>query len=219
MRQWLKSFKNIVSVIFTLIVVFGIGYFIGTVSAKNGGIVWMKNPNTSDLKLPGEVEKMVVTVDEVEAKILEIGELTSCEGEYIVTKGEDFTRHVLDNIPIPGTTNHIELTCSGVVKAGYDLNEITVRVDETSKTIYVSLPEAQINSNQLMWDESMVCEEENNFLNPIEFEQYQTLIAEIKEEGLKQAKDNGLFDTVKENAEKLITNFLGCFVDYQVSFL
>ena len=72
---------------------------------------------------------------------------------------------------------------------------------------------------QLRWDESMVCEEENNFLNPIEFEQYQTLIAEIKEEGLKQAKDNGLFDTVKENAEKLITNFLGCFVDYQVSFL
>lgn len=44
-----------------------------------------------DLKLPGEVEKSIITVDEVEAKILEIGELATCEGDYTVTRGKDFT--------------------------------------------------------------------------------------------------------------------------------
>ena len=68
-----------------------------------------------------------------------------------------------------------------------------VKVDNDSQKIYVSLPEAKINSNQLMWDSSMECNEKNNILNPIDFEQYQTLISDIKAEGLREAEKNGLY--------------------------
>ena len=219
MNRFTKGLLNAVAVILTLAVVFGIGFFAGKIYVEKTSIVDSSTNEGFDLHLPGEVEKMVVTAEEVEAKILEIGELTSCEGFYTVTKGKDFTRYILDNIPVPGTTNHVELTCTGVVKAGYDLEDIVVKVDENSKTIYVSLPSPKVNSNQLMWDDSMLFNEKNNILNPIDFEQYQSLISEIKEDGLKEAEKQGLYKTVEQNAKNLITNFLGCFDGYKVVFM
>jgi 2-aminoethylphosphonate-pyruvate transaminase len=56
-------------------------------------------------------------------------------------------------------------------------------------------------------------------LNPIDFEQYQTLISEIESEGLEEVQKKGFFDTVESNAKKLIGNFLGCFADYTVEFI
>lgn len=219
MKQYVKTFSNVVAVIIIIAVVFGAGYIVGKLPSSEAEATNQSGKEGFDLKLPGETEKMVVTVDEVETKIMEIGELTSCQGDYTVTKGQDFTRYMLDDIPIPGTTNHIELTCSGVVKAGYNLQDVVVKVDNESKTIYVSLPDAKINSNQLLWDNSMINNEQNNILNPIGFEQYQTMIEEIKEEGLQDAENNGLFKTVEKNAKNLITNFLGCFVNYTVVFM
>ena len=214
-----KILTSSILIVIALVAAFGAGYYVGNILPQLGSAVNTSTESDFDLKLPGETEKMVVTVDEVKAKILEIGELTSCEGVYTVTKGEDFTRHVLDNIPIPGATNHIELTCTGIVKAGYSLEDIVVKVDEDSRKIYISLPDAKINSNQLLWDSSMLLKEQNSILNPIDFAQYQSLIADIKEEGLQEAEKNGLFDTVEKNAKNLITNFLGCFEGYDIVYM
>ena len=126
---------------------------------------------------------------------------------------------MFDDIPVIGTTNHVELTCTGSVKAGYNVDDINIKVDNDSKKIYVSLPDIQINSNQIYWDDSMVCNEQNNILNPIDFEQYQSLIEEIKEDGLEKAKTEGLYDTVEDNAKNVITNFLGRFNEYKVEFM
>ena len=79
------------------------------------------------------------------------------------------------------------MTCTGIVKAGYSLEDIAVRVDNESMKIYVALPQAKIMSNQLIWD-SVVCNEQNSMLNPIDFEQYQTLISEIESEGLEEVQ-------------------------------
>lgn len=219
MKSFWKVVKNTVAVVIIAAAVFGAGYYVGKLPTADAKIIEPSENAGIDLKLPGEIEKTIVTVNEVRAKIQEIGELTSCEGSYIVTKRQDFTRYMLDDIPVLGTTNHIELTCAGSVKAGYDLEDIVVKVDNGSQKIYVSLPEAKINSNQLMWDSSMECNEKNNILNPIDFEQYQTLISDIKAEGLREAEKNGLYDTVEQNAKNLITNFLGCFAGYEVVFM
>ena len=214
-----KTIRNIIAIVIVIAAVFGAGYCLGAYASSDAETVTVSEKDGIDLKLPGETEKTVVTVDEVTAKIQEIGELTSCEGNYTVTKGQDFTRYMLDDIPVPGTTNHIELTCSGIVKAGYNLEDIVIKVDNDSQKIYISLPDAKINSNQLLWDSSMVSNEKNNILNPIDFDQYQTLIADIKAEGLQEVENSGLYDTVEQNAKNLITNFLGCFAGYEVVFM
>lgn len=93
---------------------------------------------TPDLKIPGEVEKRIVTIDEVETKLVEIGELSTYSGKYTVTKEADYSRHFMDEIKIWGTENTVHLECEGIVKVGYDVHEIGVNIDNESYTIYIS---------------------------------------------------------------------------------
>lgn len=202
----------------SLIFVTGMSYQKHLVDKKEATTV--SQPTTNfDLKLLGETEKCVVTVDEVRVKLQDVGEISSCEGNYHVNKGKNFTRYLIDKIPVAGTTNHVELSCDGIVKVGYKIEDVGVSVDDNSKRIYISLPEIQINSNQLIWDESVQYTEKNNILNPIDFQEYQDLIKEIKDEGLIQAEKDGLYQKAEGSAKSVITNFLGCFEGYEVVFL
>ena len=110
-------------------------------------------------------EKSIVTIEEVEAKLKGIAELSSYSGEYTVTYGKDSARYWLDNIKIFGTTNSIEIKASGVVKVGYDMSKMVINVDNDSSKIYIKLPEIQLNDNYVIWD-TVTCSESNNILNP-----------------------------------------------------
>ena len=173
---------------------------------------------TPDVKLPGEREKSIVTVDEVRTKLVAIGELSTYSGQYTVKKGRDFFRNVLDDIRIPWTTNNVTIECEGIVKVGYDVNEIGVDIDDKSYTIYISLPEATVNDNYVIWD-SVICKEDNNPFNPIDFEEYKLLIKEIEEEGLSQSEEQEIYKAAEENIKNIIVNFLSGMDDYQVKFL
>jgi len=173
---------------------------------------------TPDVKLPGEKEKSIVTVDEVRTKLVAIGELSTYSGQYTVKKGRDFFRNVLDDIRIPWTTNNVTIECEGIVKVGYDVNEIGVDIDDKSYTIYISLPEATVNDNYVIWD-SVICKEDNNPFNPIDFEEYKLLIEEIEEEGLSQSEEQEIYKAAEENIKNIIVNFLSGMDDYQVKFL
>ena len=169
-----------------------------------------------DLELPMEVEKRVVTVEEVEARLVEIGELSTFSGKYTYTLGNEETRYWLDTLPVFGTTNTIQITCEGIVKVGYNMSDIVVRVD--GNTIYISIPEAQLNDNYVIWD-SIVCKETNNMLNPIEFAQYQEIIDEIERAGLEEVVAKGIYQHAEENLKALIEAFLAVFDGYTIVYM
>ena len=213
----LRVFRDVVATIAVLAIVFGAGYFVGKQSIESGGIaVEEADEKSFDLKLPGEVEKQVVTVEEVESKLMEMAELTTYSGEYTVTKGKDEARYLLDDIKVIGTTNSVKITASGVVKIGYDINEIEVRVDDDK--IYIKLPEAKLNDNYVIWD-TVSCLESNNILNPIEFSQYEELVDEIEKEGLEQAESEGIYQKAEENVKQIIDGFLAEFKDYEIEYM
>lgn len=101
---------------------------------------------------------------------------------------------------------------------GYDVEEITIEVDNDSQKIYISLPAPKVLDNYVIWD-SVKCREENNILNPIDFEQYQGLISEIEDEGLALVEADGIYEDAKANMETIIRNFLSGFEDYEIVFL
>lgn len=213
-----RYLSEFISVLVVFGVVFYSGYCFGIKTNElKAEIVEKSETLDFDLKLPGEVEKRVVTKDEVESKIYEIGELSTYCGEYKVSRSEDESRTLLDDrFTIPGTKNTITIECIGNVKFGYDMSEIVVKVGED--TIYVSLPKAYVTNNYLIWD-SMECEEKNNILHPIEFSQYEKIIKEIKEEGLADVESKGICDEADENLKKLIKVFLSEFDGYEIEFL
>lgn len=171
-----------------------------------------------DVQLPGEVEKFIITVDEVEAHLQDIGELSTHSGNYTITKGKEFLRYWLDDYPIWGTSNSVTLTCSGIVKVGYDINNINVVVDSDSYKIYITLPKAKLNDNYIIWD-TVVCTEENNILNPIDFAQYQSMIEEIEADGLAEVESMGIYEEAEEHMKWLVEEFLSDIPEYQVVFI
>jgi len=209
--------RNVVAVILILAVVFGAGYYTAKKTMEPKAVV-VKNTDEKpiDLELPGEVEKRVVTVQEVESKLMEMAELTTYSAEYTVTFGKDEARYLLDNIKVWGTTNSITITASGIVKVGYDMNDIVVKVDDDK--IYIKLPEAKINDNYVIWD-TVTCSESNNILNPIEFSQYQEIVDEIEKMGLEKVEAQGVYDSAVENAKKVMNAFLSEFVDYEIVYM
>ena len=171
-----------------------------------------------DLKLPTETEKRIVTREEVEAKLVEVQEFAAYSGQYHVLKAEELTRYILEDIEIPGTRNKIALECDGIAKVGYDVEEITVSVEPDADKIFIKLPQAKVLDNYLIWD-TMVCEEHNNILHPIEFARYQELVGELEEMGLAEAEKEGIYKAAEKNMKTVVRNFLGEFDEYEVVFM
>ena len=213
----LKGVRDVIAVVLVLVVVFGAGYYTAMKIVEPEEVVVEKIVEKPvDIELPGEVEKRVVTVEEVESKLMEMAELSTYSGEYTVTLGKDETRYLLDNIKVWGTTNSIEITASGIVKVGYDMNDIVVKVDDDK--IYIKLPEAQLNDNYVIWD-TVTCSESNNILNPIEFSQYQEIVDEIEEMGLADVESKGIYQNASENVKKIMNGFLSEFKDYEIVYM
>ena len=220
----MKFFKKILSVFLTILCIvalFAIGF-------KAGCFYTEYNNNTKptevvadskkkfDLELPLEKHKRVVTEKEVKSNLIKIGELSTYAGDYTCTLGKDESRYWLEKLPVIGSTNSITITCNGIVKVGYDISDIKVRVSDDK--IFISIPEAQLNDNYIIWD-SMVCDETNNILNPIEFSQYQDLISEIEQMGLNQVEEKGIYIKAENNLKELVNVFLSDFDDYEIVYM
>lgn len=217
MKNIFKNVKSFLGIVILGVALFGVGFYFGTNYNKPKAEAVIDTEKTGfDLKLPGETEKRTVTVDEVESRIFEIGELSTYCGEYKVTKSVDESRYFVDNFAIPGTKNTITISCTGNVKIGYDMKDIVVKMD-TDK-IYVSLPEPRVTDNYIIWD-SVKCQEENSILNPIKFSQYEDLIGELEKEGLEEIEDKGIYDNANNNLKKIIKQFLHEFEGYEIVFM
>lgn len=214
----MKNIKGSLLIIILIILAFLSGVLVGKFGRNEADVIKTATNNTFDLKLPGEVEKRVVTSKEIEAKLSEIAQLATYSAEYTVSMSENFSRHVLDDIPIPGTTNTIQIECQGLVKVGYNVQDIVPEVDNESHKIYIALPQIQVLDNYIIWD-TVKCFEKNTILNPIDFAQYQSLISEIEADGLKKVEADGIYEKAKEHMELIIRNFLSGFHEFEVKFL
>ena len=216
----MKKITNTLAGLFMFVVIAGLGFGGGYwyCMQQESEVAEIVEDTTLDLKLPGEVEKRIVTVNEIETRLVEIGELSTYSGEYSVTREADYSRYFIDDIEIPGTKNTVHLECEGIVKVGYDVNDVIINIDNDSYKIYIGLPEATMNDNYVIWD-TVKCVETNNILNPIDFAQYQSLIDEIEADGLKQAEEQGVYLAAEENLKNIIVNFLSGFEDYEIVFM
>ena len=211
----MKKIKKIVLGAVLAFSLTGVGFILGNIE-DSVKVTDNSNSTEFDLKLPGEVEKRTVTKSEVVSRIREIGELSTYCGEYNFTKTVDQSRYFLDDVKIPGTKNTISIEGTGNVKVGYEMADIKVSVEK--ETIYISIPEAKVTDNYIIWD-SLKYDEQNNILNPIQFDQYETLIEEIEKEGLADVEKKEIYEKADENLENIISVFLSEFNGYKIKFM
>ena len=94
----MKKLKETGSSLLIIILIAALGFVGGYWyhSQKTEAKAEVIDDTTPDVKLPGEAEKRIVTIDEVETKLAEIGELSTYSGRYEVTKEADYSRYFLD---------------------------------------------------------------------------------------------------------------------------
>lgn len=175
------------------------------------------NPTSdTDLKLPGEKTYVKVTEDELKGELLEIGELSAYSYQYHGTQEREYTQSFLDNIPVIGTKATVKVDADGIVKAGYNLDDVVINVE--GNKIFVSLPEAKINDNYIIWD-TIECKEGNNILNPIKFEMIDEVISDIEKQGLDKANEENVCGLAEKHLKDIIVNQFSKFDGYEVVFM
>lgn len=148
-------------------------------------------------------EKEMITLSDVTSRIWAIEELTVYYGSYEVERVQDQSKYLMGDFKIPGTTNSISITCQGVVKVGYDLNDIVVKVDNSSEKIYIDVPDATVTDNYIIWD-TVEVNEKNSILNQIEFAQYKELISDIEAAGLKDVENKDVYAKAENHLKRVL---------------
>lgn len=109
---------------------------------------------------------------------------------------------------VPFTTKSFIVSYDGVIKAGVDLSEVAVQIDEESKTVTVTLPAGKILSHEIPEDSIQVFDESSNIFNSITIEDYTGFTAEQKSILEQRAIDNGLLAEAEEKAQAAVEAFL-----------
>lgn len=161
--------------------------------------------------------KITVTSDVLEETLRPISEMNTAAFEYTGKDTRRDTRTGL-GILIPGTTNSVTISYSGVITVGYDVSAMKETADTEEKIIYVYLPESKVTHNYID-TENLELESNNNILNPIDVEDLFEYLKEIQAKELDRAVEDGMYDTAREQIESLITGLLSVFDDYTVQFV
>ncbi len=221
MKKMIQIISSVILVFVVIGLAFWFGFSRGESFAEKEAIAMATKKDTFDLVLPTETEKMIIRKSDIETRLSEVSELAVYSSTYTVNEYvADFSRYIGENkdFKIPGSTNSLSFTCEGSLKVGYELSKVKCEIDEEDSKIYIILPTATVLDNHIIWD-SVVCNENNNILNPIDFEEYKVIISDIEAKGLEEAETKGIYDSAKRSMETLIRTALKDIVDYEIVFL
>ena len=216
MKKLMKIMGCLVGGILIIAILIGSGMVIEKYQMRKD-IQKQLEEQTSESNILGLGEKRIITDEVIEAKLVNIEEISTSSCEYVVTRSLEYPMCIFNDIPIPFMTNEIIIECEGTVKVGYDISRIKRIVDYDSETIYIALPEVMVLSNDIDMENIKVAEKHSIF-NPIEFSQYQELLTEIEDIGLEQVESKGVYEAADKNIRKVIKDALSD-LGYQIKFL
>lgn len=152
-------------------------------------------------------ESQMVTLDSIEMKIQNIGELATVEYCYTdAGKFEDPWK--IFGKKTPFTAKSFIAKWDGVIKAGVEVSEITAELDENNKKITIHIPKAKILSHEIDSDSVETLDEKSSMFNKITVEDVRAFDAECKGEMEKRAIQNGILEKAQENAKSIIQNLI-----------
>lgn len=152
-------------------------------------------------------EKISISSETVESSLKEAKELTTLKYNYKNVASYENSQE-FHGITLPFTTKKFLYTYQGEINAGVDLDKAIVDVNEASKIINVTLPQASILSHDIDENSVMVYDEKNSIFNPLKLEDYSDFRKEEEAKVEKEAIDKGLLEEAKEKSEKAVKEIL-----------
>lgn len=153
------------------------------------------------------VTKTKTSSKTVELGLRNIGELATQSAFFTNVQTISASR-AIGSFSIPFTSSNYVYSYDGVIKAGYDFEDIALSVDAETKTVSVSLPPVKILSCEVDESSLKIYHENSNIYTPLTLESISESIEKLKEEAARRSIENGLFEAARSNAETMITLFL-----------
>lgn len=164
-----------------------------------------ENQRLSDPIVQYEIASRDISIELITSEIQDIGELATIQ--YLYTdagKFEDPAKLFGKEIPFSFTTKSFIAKWDGIIKAGVNVDEITVDVNNTNKEIIIHMPEAKILSHEIDGESIQTLDEKNGLFNVIKVDDIREFDAMSKEAMEQRAIENGLLDNAYENAKAII---------------
>lgn len=155
----------------------------------------------------GREPEPAVTNTLLEEKLQSIQELGTVAYHY--TNIGQFENHVdFYGWKVPFTSKSFIVSYNGTIKAGVDLSQARIRVEEETKTVTATLPAGKILSHEIPEDSIQVYDESRSLFNPITIEDYTGFTAGQKSLLEQRAIDEGLLEEAEEKARAAAEAFL-----------
>ncbi len=154
--------------------------------------------------LPDLSGSKIIVSNNVEGTIQDIGQLATAEYVYTVTQTADKESLEVLGIKLPFTSSRVIYSYSGVIKAGIEFGEVKVNVNDSNKTITVTLPDPIQISNEIDNDSLMVYDEKYSLFNTFTFSDMNMSQEELKKAAETSSAERGLFDNAIVNAKTII---------------
>lgn len=149
-----------------------------------------------------------------------VGELTTQSGYFtnvqVIKDSKD-----LYGITIPFTTSKYIFSYDGTVKAGIDFEQIDISTNELTKTITISMPEAEIFGIEIKPESMQIYDESRSIFTPLELTDINQSLTALQEDVREQAIGNHILEAAYENGKVLIQSMIAQTVDtskYTIQF-
>ena len=195
-----KSIKELSKIIkcFILIIIFAIIFYSGTLFKS---VIINQNKTT---KLGFE----------------NIGELVTQKCNLSII-GDIKEHKELFNVKIPFTESRQIFSYNISVDASIDFAKIKIKINNDKKQIIVEIPHAKVYSATIDDESLKVYIDDESLFTRIDLQEHNDERIKLKEQGIEDAKANGLLKLAEENAERLIQGFIkqnSLYKDYTILF-
>lgn len=207
----LKRMRKIIVSITVLAVIAAI-YFWGYANAKGKfekevAKLEQENQTLSDSVVVYENATKEVDLSVIVSQIRDIKELATVE--YLYTDASEYRDPVEffgREVPFDFTTKSFIAKWDGTIKAGIDVNRVTVEEDKEKKVITVSIPPAKVISHETENYETIY--EKDGLFNEVKVDDVRAFDDTCKQSMEQRAIEHGLLEKANENAKEIITSLV-----------
>lgn len=155
-----------------------------------------------------ENEVVTITSETLRSQLNSLSELVTQEYIYTNADKRESKETWLFGWTRPFSGNSILATYDGSIKAGIDLSQVQIDINEENRTITVTLPASRITDNNIPQETINVVEVKNGLFNDVTFDNYNDFISEQKIVMEEKAINQGLLTKADKEAQTLIKSFL-----------
>lgn len=140
----------------------------------------------------------------IDIGLKDIGELNTQSAIVTIVQDVENPRKVF-GMGIPFTNSHFIFSYDFEIKAGFQVEDITPSVDETKKTVTVTMPHAQfLGEPTILLDSEKVYLENESIFNQFKISDHTEYQSEMAKEAKEKAEDMGILEAAEENAETIL---------------